>query len=55
MAEGFCFELLARDAQARRARINTSHGAIETPAFMPVATFGAVRGRPETASSYRAT
>ena len=44
MAEGFSLELLARDGQARRARIRTPHGAIETPAFMPVATFGAVRG-----------
>ena len=44
MAEGFSLELLARDGQARRARICTPHGAIETPAFMPVATFGAVRG-----------
>jgi len=44
VAEGFSLELLARDGQARRARIRTPHGAIETPAFMPVATFGAVRG-----------
>jgi len=39
------FELLARDAHtaARRTRITTAHGTIETPVFMPVGTFGAVR------------
>lgn len=44
MTEGFSLEVLARDGQARRARITTPHGPIETPTFMPVATFGAVRG-----------
>ena len=43
-AERFSLELLARDGQARRARISTPHGAIETPAFMPVATLGALQG-----------
>ncbi|MFQ5877079.1 MAG: tRNA guanosine(34) transglycosylase Tgt [Acidobacteriota bacterium] len=40
------FEILARDARtgARRGRINTAHGPIETPAFMPVGTAGAVKG-----------
>ena len=39
------FELLARDAQskARRARLTTGHGVIETPAFMPVGTQGSVK------------
>jgi len=41
---GFGFEVLARDGGARRGRLTTPHGAVETPAFMPVATFGAVRG-----------
>ncbi len=31
---------------ARLARLTTAHGAIETPAFMPVATHGAVKGVP---------
>ena len=44
MADGFGLDLLARDGLARRARITTPHGAIETPTFMPVATYGAVRG-----------
>ena len=43
-AEGFGIEVLAQDGLARRARISTPHGPIETPTFMPVATFGAVRG-----------
>lgn len=43
-ASGFRFEVIARDGSARRARLMTPHGEIETPTFMPVATFGAVRG-----------
>jgi len=43
-AQGFGFEVTARDGLARSARLVTPHGVIETPAFMPVATFGAVRG-----------
>ena len=37
------FELLARDGPARRGRIETAHGAIDTPAFMPVGTQGTVK------------
>jgi len=44
LAKGFHLEVLAEDGLARTARITTPHGAIETPTFMPVATFGAVRG-----------
>jgi queuine tRNA-ribosyltransferase len=43
-AEGFSFEVRAQDAGARRAVMTTPHGVVDTPAFMPVATFGAVRG-----------
>ena len=32
------------EGEARTGRLMTPHGVIETPAFMPVATFGAVRG-----------
>jgi queuine tRNA-ribosyltransferase len=38
------FEILARDGAARRGRLHTAHGVLETPAFLPVGTFGAVRG-----------
>ncbi len=39
------FELLATDAltKARRGRLTTAHGVIETPAFMPVGTQGSVK------------
>jgi queuine tRNA-ribosyltransferase len=38
------FRITARDGAARVASLATPHGVVETPAFMPVATFGAVRG-----------
>jgi queuine tRNA-ribosyltransferase len=34
------------DVGARRGRLHTAHGIVETPAFMPVATHGAVKGVP---------
>ena len=37
------FELKGRDGAARRGRIATAHGTIETPAFMPVGTAGTVK------------
>jgi queuine tRNA-ribosyltransferase len=37
------FELLKTDAGARRGAITTAHGRIETPAFMPVGTYGTVK------------
>ncbi|HLG88915.1 MAG TPA: tRNA guanosine(34) transglycosylase Tgt, partial [Alphaproteobacteria bacterium] len=40
----FGFSLLTRDGAARRGRISTAHGTIETPAFMPVGTAGTVKG-----------
>ena len=40
----FRFELLARDpCGARRGRIDTAHGSIETPCFMPVGTLANVK------------
>ena len=40
------FELFATDrhSKARRGRLTTAHGAIDTPAFMPVGTQGSVKG-----------
>ena len=40
------FALLAydRESKARRARLTTAHGIIDTPAFMPVGTQGSVKG-----------
>jgi queuine tRNA-ribosyltransferase len=37
------FELLNSDGGARRGRITFRRGAIETPAFMPVGTYGSVK------------
>jgi queuine tRNA-ribosyltransferase len=39
----FGFALLATDGAARRGRLTTPHGVVETPAFMPVGTQGAVK------------
>lgn len=38
------FEVLATCGAARRGRLQTPHGVVETPAFMPVGTLGAVKG-----------
>src|SRR5438105_2596122 len=40
------FTTLARDpgSAARLGRLETSHGSLETPAFMPVGTQGTVKG-----------
>ena len=43
MSEQVGFTLLARDAAARRGRIQTAHGTLETPAFMPVGTAATVK------------
>jgi queuine tRNA-ribosyltransferase len=37
------FAVLARDGMGRRGRLATAHGAVETPAFMPVGTAAAVK------------
>ena len=38
------FELIKKEGNARRGRLNTVHGTIETPVFMNVATAGAIKG-----------
>ena len=37
------FDLLATDGLARRGRLTTGHGVVDTPAFMPVGTRAAVK------------
>ncbi len=37
------FELIATDGAARRARLILERGTVETPAFMPVGTYGTVK------------
>ncbi|MFO1468709.1 MAG: tRNA guanosine(34) transglycosylase Tgt [Steroidobacteraceae bacterium] len=42
------FELLARSGAARRGRLHLARGSVDTPAFMPVGTYGTVKAmRPE--------
>jgi len=42
------FAITARDGAARRGRLTTAHGIVETPAFMPVGTAATVKAmRPE--------
>jgi queuine tRNA-ribosyltransferase len=43
MADPFAFAVQARDGAARVGLIQTRHGAIRTPAFMPVGTAGTVK------------
>ncbi|MYE44709.1 MAG: tRNA guanosine(34) transglycosylase Tgt [Acidobacteria bacterium] len=38
------FAVRRRSGRARLGRLETAHGPVETPAFMPVATGGAIRG-----------
>jgi queuine tRNA-ribosyltransferase len=38
------YELLATDGAARRGRLTLNHGTVDTPAFMPVGTYGTVKG-----------
>jgi queuine tRNA-ribosyltransferase len=43
----FAFDILARSGAARRARISTAHGPVETPVFMPVGTQATVKAVPQ--------
>jgi len=38
------FDLLTTDGHARRGRLTLNHGVVETPVFMPVGTYGTVKG-----------
>jgi queuine tRNA-ribosyltransferase len=38
------FELLRTEGRARRGRLTLNHGVVETPIFMPVGTYGTVKG-----------
>src|SRR5262245_12025112 len=38
------FSLLSTDGSARRGRLVTCHGTVDTPVFMPVGTQGTVKG-----------
>ena len=38
------FDVLQTDGHARRGRLTLNHGVVETPVFMPVGTYGTVKG-----------
>ena len=38
------YQLLKQEGAARRGQLTTVHGAVQTPAFMNVATDGAIKG-----------
>jgi len=38
------FELLKTEGAARRGRLTLNHGTVQTPLFMPVGTYGTVKG-----------
>ena len=38
------FQLLKTEGQARRGQLTLPHGVVETPIFMPVGTYGTVKG-----------
>lgn len=40
---GLQYTLLKTDGDARRGRLTLNHGVVETPIFMPVGTYGAVK------------
>jgi queuine tRNA-ribosyltransferase len=44
MLEAFSFRQLATDGVARRGEIATPHGAVATPAFLPIGTQATVKG-----------
>lgn len=46
------FEILATEGNARRGRLHTVHGVIETPVFMNVGTSAAIKGGVSTGDLY---
>ena len=44
MSKPFSFQLINTDGDARRGELITSHGKVQTPAFMPVGTQATVKG-----------
>ena len=42
------YQVITKDGKAKRARMETVHGVIETPVFMNVGTVGAIKGAVST-------
>ena len=47
------YQLIAKDHEAKRGRLTTPHGVIETPVFMNVGTAAAIKGAVSTDGSSR--
>lgn len=47
-AFAFMYELIKKDGKAKRGRLHTVHGTIETPVFMNVGTAAAIKGAVST-------
>ncbi len=43
MSKGMRFEMMGEEGAARRGRLSFERGTVETPAFMPVGTYGTVK------------
>ena len=48
----FMYKLLKQEGKAKRARLETVHGTIETPVFMNVGTVAAIKGAVSTTDLY---
>ena len=44
LPHGLHFDVLKTEGHARRGRLTLNHGVVETPIFMPVGTYGTVKG-----------
>jgi queuine tRNA-ribosyltransferase len=53
LSTGQAFEIVAKDGAARRGRLTTAHGTVQTPTFMAVGTAATVKAM--TADALRAT
>lgn len=42
------YKVLCKDGRAKRARLETVHGTVETPVFMNVGTISAIKGAVST-------
>ena len=47
------FALLATDGAARRGKLSLAHGSVDTPAFMPVGTYGSVKAMAPVLRTWR--
>ena len=50
--EEFMYHILKTEGRAKRARLETVHGVIETPVFMNVGTAAAIKGAVSTMDLY---